>query len=55
MQVNHPYRPGITKNVPDEIVQRWLDHGWTEAEVEVASPEGDDVEGNPDDDADLNA
>lgn len=32
MQVNHPFRPGVTKNVPDGVVEKWLENGWTEAE-----------------------
>lgn len=42
MQVNHPTLAGVTKNVPDDIAQRWLDNGWTEAEAKVAS-EYDDL------------
>lgn len=29
MRVNHPTIPGAIKNVPDELVQKWLDNGWT--------------------------
>jgi hypothetical protein len=33
MRVKHPRLAGVSKNVPDEIVQKWLDNGWTEAEA----------------------
>jgi len=32
VKVNHPTIPGASKNVPDEVVERWLSNGWTLAE-----------------------
>jgi hypothetical protein len=30
-RVNHPSIAGVSKNVPDEIVEKWLQNGWTVA------------------------
>jgi hypothetical protein len=32
VRVNHPTIPGVSKNVPDEMVEKWLSNGWTPAE-----------------------
>ena len=31
MKVNHPTIPGASKDVPDEMAEKWLSNGWTPA------------------------
>lgn len=38
MKVNHPTIPGASKNVPDELVKKWLDNGWTPAAEDKPKP-----------------
>lgn len=37
MRVNHPRLAGVSKNVPDEIAEKWLENGWTEVKPEPPS------------------
>lgn len=38
MKVKHPTIPGATKNVPDELVEKWLENGWTPVEESKPKP-----------------
>lgn len=38
MKVNHPTIPGASKNVPDGLVQKWLENGWTPAVEKKPEP-----------------
>ena len=38
MKVKHPTIPGATKNVPDELVEKWLGNGWTPVEESKPAP-----------------
>lgn len=38
MKVNHPTIPGASKNVPDGLVQKWLDNGWTPVAEDKPKP-----------------
>lgn len=35
MKVNHPTLPGVNKCVPEDLVEKFLSNGWTEAPAEV--------------------
>ena len=38
MKVNHPTIPGVSKNVPDELVEKYLSNGWTPVEEPKPKP-----------------
>jgi hypothetical protein len=38
VRVNHPTIPGSSKNVPDELVEKYLSNGWTPVEEPKPKP-----------------
>lgn len=35
-RVNHPFRTGVSKNVSDDIAEKWFENGWTLADEPTA-------------------
>lgn len=38
MKVNHPTIPNRSKNVPDDLVEKYLGNGWTPVEEKKPAP-----------------
>lgn len=38
MKLNHPTIPGASKNVPDEMADKWLENGWTPVAEDKPKP-----------------
>lgn len=64
MKLNHPTLPDVTRDVPADQVEAWLEQGWidpdapaadivdepgTEPAADEATPDDDDVVDQPDD------
>lgn len=38
MRLNHPNIPNASKDVPDDLVEKYLDNGWTKVEAPKPKP-----------------